>query len=78
LPFEALTPKPHFSGADLNSVLSSLNLWATHELQIDNTRHDTVFNSGAAQYAQFCVRAWRRTSVPTDLSPAPGFKLSPA
>jgi hypothetical protein len=26
LPFEALTPKPHFSGADLNSVLSSLNL----------------------------------------------------
>jgi len=26
LPFEALTPKPHFSGPDLNSVLSSLNL----------------------------------------------------
>ena len=26
LPFEALTPKPHFSGADLNSVLSSLSL----------------------------------------------------
>jgi 2-haloacid dehalogenase len=24
LPFEALTPQPHFSGADLNSVLSSL------------------------------------------------------
>ena len=24
LPFEALTPRPHFSGADLNSVLSSL------------------------------------------------------
>lgn len=29
LPFEALTPKPHFSGPDLNSVLRSLNLWAT-------------------------------------------------
>jgi hypothetical protein len=53
LPFEALTPKPHFSGADLNSVLSSLNLWATHELQIDNTRHDTVFNSRAAQSLKF-------------------------
>jgi 2-haloacid dehalogenase len=26
LPFETLTPKPHFSGADLNSVLSSLSL----------------------------------------------------
>ena len=26
LPFEALEPKPHFSGPDLNSVLSSLNL----------------------------------------------------
>ena len=26
LPFEALTPKPHFSGPDLNSVLRSLNL----------------------------------------------------
>jgi len=25
LPFEALTPKPHFTGADLNSVLSSLH-----------------------------------------------------
>jgi hypothetical protein len=37
LPFEALTPKPHFSGADLNSVLSSLNHWATHKLQTDCT-----------------------------------------
>jgi hypothetical protein len=37
LPFEALTPRPHFSGADLNSVLSSLSLWATHELQTDCT-----------------------------------------
>lgn len=26
LPFEALEPKPHFSGPDLNSVLSALNL----------------------------------------------------
>ena len=26
LPFEALTPMPHFSGSDLNSVLSSLKL----------------------------------------------------
>ena len=26
LPFEVLEPKPHFSGPDLNSVLSSLNL----------------------------------------------------
>jgi 2-haloacid dehalogenase len=25
LPFEALTPGPHFSGADLHSVLSSLD-----------------------------------------------------
>ena len=25
LPFEALTPRPHFSGSDLNSVLESLN-----------------------------------------------------
>jgi 2-haloacid dehalogenase len=25
LPFEALTPRPHFSGSDLNSVLNSLN-----------------------------------------------------
>ena len=26
LPFEALSPRPHFSGADLNSVLGSLHL----------------------------------------------------
>jgi 2-haloacid dehalogenase len=26
LPFEALTPRPHYSGADLNSVLGSLHL----------------------------------------------------
>jgi hypothetical protein len=37
LPFETLTPKPHFSGADLNSVLSSLSLWETHKLQTDYT-----------------------------------------
>ena len=31
------------------------------ELQTDYTRYDTVFNSDAAQYAQFSVRAWRLT-----------------
>jgi hypothetical protein len=71
LPFEALTPKPHFSGADLNSVLSSLNLWATHELQIDYTRHDTVFNSDAVKYAEFEPRTWRLTFPKTSASPKP-------